>query len=94
MESSLNKQNAERVIEALLFTSSEALSIKELKKNLPTNVDIESVIEKLQKYYETRGINLKRVGNSIVLRTAKDLDYLFVKKKEKKRTYQELQERP
>ena len=85
MESFLNKQNAERVIEALLFTSSEALSIKELKKNLPTNVDIESVIEKLQKYYETRGINLKRVGNSIVLRTAKDLDYLFVKKKEKKK---------
>ena len=81
MESSFNKQNAERVIEALLFTSSEALSIKELKKNLPTNIDIESVIEKLQKHYETRGINLKRVGNSVVLRTAKDLDYLFLAKK-------------
>ena len=86
MESSLNKQNAERVIEALLFTSSEALSIKELKKNLPTSVDIESVIEKLQKHYETRGINLKRVGNSIVLRTAKDLDHLFVEKKIKKKS--------
>ena len=57
MESSLNKQNAERVIEALLFTSSEALSIKELKKNLPTSVDIELVIEKLQKHNETRGLN-------------------------------------
>ena len=86
MESSLNKQNAERVIEALLFTSSEAISIKELKKNLPTNIDIELVIEKLQKHYETRGINLKRVGNSIVLRTAKDLDHLFVKKKVKKKS--------
>ena len=86
MKLSLNKQNAERVIEALLFTSSEAISIKELKKNLPTNIDIESVIEKLQKHYETRGINLKRVGNSIVLRTAKDLDYLFVKKKVKKKS--------
>ncbi len=85
MSLSLNKQNAERVIEALLFTSSEAISIKELKKNLPTNIDIESVIEKLQKHYETRGINLKRVGNSIVLRTAKDLDHLFVKKKVKKK---------
>ena len=86
MESSLKKHNAERVIEALLFTSSEALSIKELKKNLPTNIDIESVIENLQKHYETRGINLKRVGNSIVLRTAKDLDHLFVKKKVKKKS--------
>ena len=86
MKLSLNKQNAERVIEALLFTSSEAISIKELKKNLPTNVDIESVIEQLQKHYETRGINLKRVGNSIVLRTAKDLDHLFVAKKVKKKS--------
>ena len=83
----MNKQDAERVIEALLFTSSEALSIKELKKNLPTSVDIESVIENLQKHYETRGITLKRVGNSVVLRTAKDLDHLFVKKKLKKKNY-------
>ena len=80
MELFLNKQNAERVIEALLFTSSEAISIKELKKSLPTNIDIESVIEKLQKHYETRGVNLRRFGNSIALRTAKDLDHIFVKK--------------
>ena len=81
MELSLSKKNAERVIEALLFTSSDPVSIKELKKNLPQNVDIEMVIETLQKHYETRGVNLKRVGNSIVLRTAKDLDHLFLRKK-------------
>ena len=81
MEVSLRKKNAERIIEALLFTSVEPLSIKDLKKNLPENLDIELVIETLQKYYETRGVNLKRVGNSIVLRTAKDLDHLFVTKK-------------
>ena len=77
----MSKQNAERVIEALLFTSSEPIPIKDLKKNLPQDVDIESMIVSLQKHYETRGINLKRVGNSLVLRTAKDLDYLFVTKK-------------
>jgi len=81
VEFSLSKKNAERIIEALLFTSVEPLSIKDLKKNLPQNLDIELVIETLQKYYETRGVNLKRVGNSIVLRTAKDLDHLFVTKK-------------
>ena len=32
MELSLNKQDMERVIEALLFTSSEPLSIKDLKE--------------------------------------------------------------
>ena len=81
MELSFSKQNMERVVEALLFTSSEPLSIKDLKKNLPQNIDIESIIETLQKHYEKRGVNLKRVGNSIALRTAKDLDHLFVTKK-------------
>ena len=80
MELSLNQQDMERVIEALLFTSSEPLSIKDLKRNLPQNADIESIIETLQKHYETRGVNLKRFGNSIALRTAKDLDHIFVKK--------------
>ena len=80
MEVSLSKLKAERVIEAVLLTSSDPVSIKELKDRLPKNVDIELVIDSLQKHYETRGINVKRVGNSIVLRTAKDLDYIFVKK--------------
>ena len=86
MELSSSKQNVERIIEALLFTSSEPLPIKALKKNLPKNIDIESAIEALQKRYETRGVNLKRVGNSIVLRTAKDLDHLFITKKATKKS--------
>ena len=81
----MSNKAAERVLEALLFTSSEPLSIKDLEKNLPENVDVESVIGSLQKQYETRGVNLKRVGNSIVLRTAKDLDHLFFAKKVTKR---------
>ena len=75
----------ERVIEALLFTSSEPLSINDLKKNLPSNVDIDLIIETLEKQYGTRGINLKRIGNSIAFRTAKDLDHLFVTKKATKK---------
>ena len=81
----MSNKAAERVLEALLFTSSEPLSIKDLEKNLPENVDVESVIGTLQKQYETRGVNLKRVGNAIVLRTAKDLDHLFFAKKITKR---------
>ena len=85
MELSLSNKNAERVLEALLFTSSEPLPLKDLEKNLPDNVDVETVIETLQKHYEQRGVNLKRVGNCIVLRTAKDLEYLFLTKKVTKR---------
>ena len=82
---SMKKHDAERVIEALLFTSSEPLSIKALEKKLPQQVDIASIIETLQKHYETRGVNLKRIGDSIVLRTAKDLHHLFITKEVTKR---------
>ena len=82
---SLKKHDAERVIEALLFTSSEPLSIKGLKKKLAHDVDIELIIEALRKHYQPRGVNLKRVGDSIVLRTAKDLGHLFTKKEVTKR---------
>ncbi len=85
MQSSLIENNAQRVIEALLFTSSEPISIKDLRRILPHNVNIETVIEVLQKQYESRGVNIKWVGNSIVLRTAKDLDYLFLTKRVNKR---------
>ena len=81
----MNKNDAERVIEALLFTSSEPLSINGLKKRLPHSVDIGAVIETLQKHYEKRGINLKRVGGAIVFRTAKDLHHLFITKEVTKR---------
>ena len=73
----MNQQDIARVIEALLFTSSEPLSIKDLKKKLPEDVDIDPIIDELQKHYETRGVNLKRIGNSIAFRTAKDLHYLL-----------------
>ena len=44
MELSLTQKDMERVIEALLFTSSEPLSIKDLKRNFPENEDINSII--------------------------------------------------
>ena len=81
----MNKNDVERVIEALLFTSSEPLSIKDLKKKLPLNSDVEAAIETLQKHYEKRGVNLRRVGGAIALRTAKDLRHLFIKKEVTKR---------
>lgn len=85
MVTSLNELKAERVIEALLFTSPEPISIRDLKKVLPQEADIEGIINGLQKQYKNRGINVKWVGKSIVLRTAKDLDYLFLTKKVNKR---------
>ena len=77
----MSKHNAERVIEALLFTSPDPISIADLKKNLPQNIDIESVIEALKKHYENRGINLICISNKWSFRTSEKLSYLMSKQK-------------
>ena len=45
MELPLNQQDMERVIEALLFTSSEPLSIKDLKRNIYKISEIEHLVK-------------------------------------------------
>ena len=67
----------ERIIEALLFSSQDPVSIKRLENILPEASEVETIIANLQKKYEGRGINLKRSGAFISFRTAKDLEYLF-----------------
>jgi segregation and condensation protein B len=76
----------ERIIEALLFSSKDPVSIQKLSNTLPENTDLESVITDLQKKYESKGINLKRVGNFLAFRTAIDLQYLFSDRKIYKKT--------
>ena len=94
MELSLTQKDMERVIEALLFTSSEPLSIRDLKRNLPQNADIDSIIETLQKHYETRGVNL----NASVIQLPYELLRIWIiyslRKWLLRGTYQELQEKP
>ena len=59
----------ERVIEALLFSSQDPVSIKRLVNILPENSEVDTIIANLQKKYEGRGINIKRSGASISFRT-------------------------
>ena len=68
---------AERIIEALLFSSKDPVSIKRLGSILPENTEVEIIIANLQKKYERSGINIKKAGSFISFRTAKDLEYLF-----------------
>ena len=76
----------ERVIEALLFSSQDPVSIKRLVNILPENSDVDTIIANLQKKYEGRGINIKRSGAFISFRTAKDLEYLFKEVKVQKKS--------
>ena len=63
----------ERKIEAILFAAVEPLDIETIQKRLKVSSDIKKILEKIQKDYEPRGINLICIRNRWSFRTAGDL---------------------
>lgn len=74
-----------RMVEALLFASSEPLSLEELTLRLPDGVDVLGLLEELQRTYASRGVNLVRVAGKWCFRTAEDLAYLMHRDVEEQR---------
>jgi segregation and condensation protein B len=68
-----------RILEALLFAAEAPLDEKTLAARLPAGVDVRALLLQLQKEYETRGVNLVRVGGKWSLRTASDLAWLLTR---------------
>ncbi|KAB2658939.1 SMC-Scp complex subunit ScpB [Brucella tritici] len=66
-----------RIVEAIVFASSEPVSERALAERLPANVDVVPVLKHLQKIYETRGVHLVQVGSAWAFRTAPDLAFLM-----------------
>jgi len=69
----------ERMIEAILFASSEPVSIADMNARMPHGADARVVVELLQKRYEGRGVRVVRVGAAWAIRTAPDLEFLMQK---------------
>ena len=69
--------DAVRIAEALLFASPEPMPESEIARRLPDGIDVAAVMGRLRQEYETRGINLVRVGAKWVFRTADDLGWLL-----------------
>src|SRR5712692_4083729 len=68
-----------RLLEALLFASSEPLDQAALAKRMPEGVDIKVALAQLQADYASRGVNLVRVANKWTFRTAGDLSWLMTR---------------
>ncbi len=66
-----------RIVEAIVFASSEPVSERALAERLPANADVAPVLKHLQKIYETRGVHLVQVGSAWAFRTAPDLAFLM-----------------
>lgn len=68
-----------RLLEALLFASSEPLEQSALAKRMPEGTDIKAALAQLQADYAPRGVNLVRVANKWTFRTAGDLAWLMTR---------------
>src|SRR5436853_3037721 len=68
-----------RLLEALLFASSEPLDQAALAKRMPEGVDIKVALAQLQAEYASRGVNLVRIANKWTFRTASDLSWLMTR---------------
>lgn len=66
-----------RILEALLFASSEPLSPVEIALHLGEGADIPVLLDRLAQRYAGRGINLVRRGDRWAFRTADDLSFLL-----------------
>jgi segregation and condensation protein B len=68
-----------RLLEAMLFASTEPLDEATLKKKLPDGIDVKASLEQLQADYAMRGVNLVRVDGKWSFRTASDLSWLMTR---------------
>lgn len=62
-----------RLIEALLFASSEPLAPAQLARFLPEDTELDPILADLEALYANRGVNLVKRGGRWAFRTAEDL---------------------
>ena len=74
-----------RLLEAMLFASTEPIDEKDLAARLPQGTDLKGALCRLQEDYANRGVNLVRIGGKWTFRTATDLSWLLSKETTEKR---------
>jgi segregation and condensation protein B len=79
MSETEDTQRHRRMIEAVLFASSEPLSEKALAARLPDGVALAPLLEDLRADYAERGVNLIKAGGAWAFRTAPDMAALLSK---------------
>ena len=78
---------SEREIEAILFAAEEPLDIESIESKIKKKKNITKSLEKLQRHYAERGINLVCISGKWSFRTAKNLSGLMSTKICSKKTF-------
>ena len=68
---------AEREIEAILFSADEPLDLETIKSRMKSKADVKKILENLEHQYKNRGINLVCITNKWSFRTAINLSKLM-----------------
>ena len=71
----------EREIEAIVFAAAEPLDIDTIESKISKKIDIKKTLEKLQKEYSQRGINLVCISKKWSFRTSDNLSNLMSQEK-------------
>lgn len=66
-----------RILEAVLFASSEPLTPEQIAPHLGQGADVTALLQQLAERYRGRGVNLVRRGEGWAFRTADDLQFLL-----------------
>ena len=72
-----NIVEAERQVEAILFSADEPLDLESIKTRLTLKVNLPKILESLELQYKNRGINLVCIANKWSFRTASSLSKLM-----------------
>lgn len=71
--SDLRDNQNKRLLEAILFASSEPLSPQDMYERLPDGADVGALLKELQAEYAERGVTLVEIDRCWAFRTASDL---------------------
>ena len=77
----LNFHLKQKIIEALIFSSSEPITFKTLEKTITDNLILEDILISLEFKYASSGINLYKINNSFAFRTSPEVsEFLNIEK--------------
>ena len=78
----ISEKFALKIIEALLFSSSQPLSSRIIKGKLPYDADIERLMDMIKEKHKDSGFQLYKMQDAWAFRTTPDVaDFLVVEKK-------------
>ena len=71
----------EKEVEAIVFAAAEPLDIDTIESKITKKINVLNTLEKLQKIYENRGINLICISKKWSFRTSENLSHLMSQQK-------------